>query len=235
MKGNGVRSSPVNWAGRILRRAGNELLRRNGIPGVWIDVGAHHGETTIGYANGNPGLTIYAFEPNLRAAVSLMGRAANYIVIPMALAETDGNAQLHINEYDQASSLLAMNENARRSWTGGEALRVELVTNVPTIRLDTFMNLAGIVMVDFLKIDTQGMDLAVLRSAGSRLRDILKVTLEVDITPQRLYEGSHSKEQVLTFLQTAGFKLISSQGQSHGQEENLTFLRCAVPESGRPE
>ena len=99
------------------------------------------------------------------------------VVIPMAVAERDGSAQLHINQDDQASSLLAMNENVRRSWTGGEALSVKTVVSVPTIRLDTFLNLAGIGQVDYLKIDTQGMDLGVLRSAGTRLRDILKITL----------------------------------------------------------
>ena len=226
---------PINWLARALRKAATEILKRRGPHGTWIDVGAHHGETTLGYANGNPGLTIYAFEPNLRAAVSLMRRAPNYVVIPMAVAERDGSAQLHINQDDQASSLLTMNENVRRSWTGGEALSVKRVVSVPTIRLDTFLNLAGIGQVDYLKIDTQGMDLGVLRSAGTRLRDILKITLEVDISPQRLYQGSASKEELAKFLHDAGFELVSSEKQSHGQEENLTFLRSTVGEVGQTE
>lgn len=217
-------SKILEFVGRALRRAGNELLKRNSISGVWIDVGAHLGETTLGYANHNPNLTIYAFEPNLSAAAKLFGRAPNYVVIPMAIAETDGHAEFHINAFDAASSLLKMDENVRRSWTGGEVLREESLVTVPTIRLDTFMRLLSIARVDFLKVDTQGADLAVLRSAGSRLHDVVKITLEIDLSEKRLYQGSASKAEIVTFLHDAGFKLVSTETQAQGQEENLTFL-----------
>jgi FkbM family methyltransferase len=217
--------NPVRWAGRVLRKVGSELLRRNGMEGIWIDVGAHHGEQTLGYANHNPGLRIYAFEPNLRPAVKMMGHAPNFVVIPMAISETDGCANFHINAFDMSSSLLPTNEEALQTWVGVEALKVESVITVPTIRLDTFMNLMGIKSVDFLKIDTQGMDLAVLRSAGSRLCDIAKITLEVEVAPVHYYVGAPSKDEVLGFLSDAGFALVEVESQTHGQEENLTFIR----------
>jgi FkbM family methyltransferase len=218
-----VRLNPRRYIGTALSNAGTKILRRGGVKGVWIDVGAHLGETTLAPAMQNPDLTVYAFEPNLRAAVSLVGRAHNFIVLPMAVAETDGCAQFHINSLEEASSLLAMDENSRRSWKGGSALREESTQTVPTIRLDTFMDATGIARVDFLKVDTQGSDLAVLRSAGKRLRDIRKITLEVDVSLRRLYQDSPSKEEVLSFLQVAGFTLVSNALQSQGQEENLTF------------
>jgi FkbM family methyltransferase len=223
-----MRLRPVEWAGRALRRAGTEILRRGGIQGIWIDVGAHHGETTLGYANHNPGLTIYAFEPNFRAAATLIGRAPNFIVIPMAVAETNGHAEFHINAFDAASSLLRMDENSRRSWTDGEQLESQETVTVPTLRLDTFFDRTGISRVDFLKIDTQGTDLAVLRSAGPRLRDIAKITLEVDISPRRLYVGSASRDEVVSFLKNAGFVLTAEESQSHGHEQNLTFQKAEV-------
>jgi FkbM family methyltransferase len=215
----------VEWTGRALRKAGTAILRRGGLQGIWIDVGAHHGETTFGYANHNPGLKIYAFEPNLRAAATLIGRAPNFVVLPMAVAETDGSADFHINAFDAASSLLPMDENARRSWAGGEQLKPQKTVTVPTLRLDTFFDLAGIARVDLLKIDAQGADLAVLRSAGSRLRDIVKISIEVDISPRRLYVGSASRAEVLAFLTTAGFVMVAEETQSQGQEQNLTFTR----------
>lgn len=214
---------PTHQIGRVLQHAGNKLLRHGSGKGIWIDVGAHHGEVTLSHAVSNPALIVYALEPNLRAASATFGRAPNYIVIPMAVAETDGCAQLHINAFDEASSLLTINEASRRSWKGGEGLREERVITVPTIRLDTFMDRLGIATVDFLKIDAQGSDLAVLRSTGKRLRDICKITLEVDVSPNRLYQGSSSKEEVLSFLQASGFTLVATQSQSYGQEENLTF------------
>jgi|SRR5271165_846203 len=215
----------IQWAGRALRKAGEGILSRRGINGTWIDVGAHHGEMTIGYARHNPGLTIYAIEPNLRAAVRMMGHSPNVIVIPMAIAEKDGSADFHINAFEQSSSLLPMNEQALQTWVGLEKLKVDSVVTVPTIRLDTFMDLMGINTVDFLKIDTQGTDLSVVRSAGSRLRDVAKITLEVEVAPTHLYSGAPSKDEVVRFLDEAGFALVGVESQTHGQEENLTFVR----------
>jgi FkbM family methyltransferase len=217
--------NPIKLAGRVLRKTGYELLRKQGIKGVWIDVGAHHGEQTLGSASHNPDLRIYAFEPNLRPAAKMMGRARNFVVIPMAVSETDGCADFHINAFDMSSSLLPTNEEALRTWVGVEALKVESVITVPTIRLDTFMSLMEIKNVDFLKIDAQGMDLAVLRSAGSRLSDISKIKLEVEVAPVHYYAGAPSKDEVVGFLVDGGFALVEVESQTHGQEENLTFVR----------
>jgi FkbM family methyltransferase len=100
----------------------------------------------------------------------------------MAVAESDGTAELHVNAFEAASSLLPLNEQALQSWIGGDALKVESKVPVPTVRLDTFMKLMRIEKDDFLKIDTQGMDLSVVKLAGDRLSDIAKIMLEVDVT-----------------------------------------------------
>lgn len=219
-----MRASPIHQVGRVIRHVGNKLLTLSSVKGIWIDVGAHHGDVTIGYARHNPGLTIYAFEPNLSAAATLIGRAPNYFVLPMAVAETDGTAELHLNAFDAASSLLPFNEHTLKSWVGGDSLKVVSKVSVPTIRLDTFMTMMKIDKVNFLKIDTQGMDLSVVKSAGKRLSSIAKITLEVDVTPTRLYSGAPSKDEVVAFLREAGFSLVASEVQSHGQEENMTFV-----------
>jgi FkbM family methyltransferase len=220
-----VFSRSIAWVGRALRKSGIEILRRNGIEGTWIDVGAHEGETTLAYAQRNPGLRIFALEPNVRLAAKLVGLAANYFVIPVAIAAEDGMSSFHINEFDPASSLLPFNREGLQSWIGPDPLEVKSTVAVPTMRLETLMNLASIRHVDFLKIDAQGMDLAVVKSAGARLRDIEKIMLEVSVMPVPLYSGAPSKTEVVTFLQQAGFDLATAERQSDGQEENLTFVR----------
>lgn len=195
------------------------------LTGVWIDVGAHLGETTLEYARRNPSLVVYAFEPNWKVARQVMGVLPNFVVFPMAVSDKDGVAEFYINAVDVASSLLPMNTDAVRSWTGGESLRIEGKTIVPTIRLDTFMRNMEIETVDYLKVDTQGADFAVIRSAGSRLKDIRKINLEVDVTPARLYEGSASRSDIVSYIEGQGLALAATEKQSFGQEENLTFLR----------
>jgi FkbM family methyltransferase len=213
--------------GRAIRAIGERIAMRSGMTGTWIDVGAHEGETTLYAALQNPRLKVYALEPNLTAAARLIGRAPNYFVVPMAVAETDGYATLNVNKFEAASSLLAMDETALGSWIGGKDLGVVSTVTVPAMRLDTFMSLTGIQKVDYLKIDTQGLDLVVVKSAGNRLRDIVKITLEVDVMPVRLYAGAPSKEEIIAFLDGSGFSLARVEPQNHGQEENLTFVRAS--------
>jgi len=215
----------IHWTGRLLRKMGTRMMERASIRGIWIDIGAYRGEVTIGYAKHNPGLRIYAVEPNLSVAIRMMGHAPNFVVIPMAIAEVDGCADFNLNEFEMASSLLPLSEEGIRSWVGLDSLGLKSVIKVPTIRLDTLMNQLGVEKVDFLKIDTQGMDLAILKSAGNRLRDVSKITLEVAVAPVPIYLGASLKEEVLRFLDASGFTLVGVESQTSGQEENLTFIR----------
>jgi FkbM family methyltransferase len=194
---------------------------------IWIDVGAHLGEKTLAAARSNPALRVYAFEPNLRVAMQLVGLLPNFVVVPIAIGEQNGAADLYINAFEASSSLLPFDPRGLARWIGGDQLRVVERILVPVIRLDRFMELAGIREVDYLKIDAQGADLAVVRSAGDRLQDVKKICLEVQITPFPLYVGGSHKDAVMQHMQQAGFKLVSRESQNHGQEENLTFYRVA--------
>jgi FkbM family methyltransferase len=219
------RSGFLARLGGKIEDLGTSLARRRSVVATWIDVGAHLGEQTIGFAQSNPGLTVFAFEPNWRVARKAMGKLRNFVVIPMAVSEEDGTSVFHVTKADEASSLLPFDAEGLGRWAGRELLRLESKIQVPTIRLDTFMNLMEIESVDYLKIDAQGADLKVLRSAGSRLRDVQNIQLEVDISPVRLYQGSPSFDEIVQYLNEQGFSLTDREIQIKGCEENLRFVR----------
>lgn len=79
-----------------------------------------------------------------------------------------------------------------------DALRMEAKTITPTNRLDTILRGGVLPAVDYPRIDAQGADFAVIRSAGSRLKDVRIITLEVDVTPVRFYEGSAGCNEIIT-------------------------------------
>ena len=195
---------------------------------TWIDVGAHLGEKTFAEAERDPSLRVYAFEPNLPVATRMMGRLPNYVVIPMAIAEADGAADFYVNSFAAASSLLPFDPEGLRRWVGGDQLHVDEKITVAAIRLDRFMHLVGIEDVEFLKIDAQGADLAVVRSAGVRLRDIARVAFEVQITERELYAGGARRDDAVRYMREHGFVLEAAERQSFNQEENLTFVRQTV-------
>ena len=192
---------------------------------MWIDVGAYRGEASRQAALDNSSLVVHAFEPVPALFEELNRGPTNYHVYPMAVSDRDGTASFRINAFVAASSLLPLDEVARLAWTDGHLLVEEREIIVPTVRLDTFMDGAGITEVEFLKVDAQGADFQVVSSAGRRLKDIRKITLEVAITPRQLYLGAADKATVTAFLEAEGFRLIDTERQSHNQEENLTFAR----------
>jgi len=66
--------------------------------------------------------------------------------------------------------MLPFDPDGLRDWIGGDELIQYEKISVQVVRLDTFLAEAGIEHVDYLKIDAQGADLSVIRSAGDRLR-----------------------------------------------------------------
>jgi FkbM family methyltransferase len=194
---------------------------------IWIDVGAHLGEKTFVYARENPALRVYAFEPNLHLAAQRFGLLPNFVMVPMAVSEQNGCADFYLNAFAAASSLLPFDSVGLASWRGGQVLRVERRIAVPTIRLDTFLDGMGIPEVHFLKIDAQGADLAVLRSLGSRIKHVRRISLEVQINAIPLYVNGSQKGQIEQYMSAAGFTLTTVEKQSYDQEENLTYLRAA--------
>jgi FkbM family methyltransferase len=202
------------------------------VPRVWLDVGAHLGEKTFAAAQADPGLRVYAFEPILSLAAQRMGLLPNFFVLPFAVAETDGVAEFQVNDFLAASSLLPMHGPGLDRWIGGHELQQTRSVQVPTLRLDTFLRLANVEQVEFLKIDAQGADDAVVRSLGARVADVGRITLEVQVTPVELYRGGGRKEEVVAYLEARGFVLTAAERQSHDQEENLTFVRAARGAAG---
>jgi FkbM family methyltransferase len=194
-------------------------------PAIWVDVGAHLGESSLAYARAHPETRVYAFEPNLRLAAEQFNRLPNYIVIPMAVAETNGFADFLINDNTAVSSLLPFDAEALSRWVGGEQILRSNKVLVPSIRLDTFMEAVGLKEIDYLKVDAQGADFSVIRSAGEHVQKIKKIKLEVTITPTQLYAGAATKKEIIEYLLCRGFALAEIEAQTHGQEENLTFVR----------
>jgi FkbM family methyltransferase len=220
------------WSRRLAReylehRGFRPAFDRQNVDAVWIDVGAHLGQITLDAALNNPRLLVFAFEPNWALARQIMARAANFVVLPMAVSDRDGIAEFFISSSDGSSSLVRMEESGLSHWRELD-LTVQSTALVPTIRLDTFMRLCDLARIDYLKVDAEGTDLMVVQSAGNRLEDIGEIKLEVDVAPDRLYQGAPSRAHVVDFMLSRGFKLTDSEVQNGGRQENLTFVKASA-------
>ncbi len=196
---------------------------------VWIDVGAHRGETTFEYARTHPEVIVYAFEPDISVASHRYALLRNFIVIAMAVSDRDGFSEFNVNSNDMTSSLLPLDAETVPRYRGAEGIRTLRRVMVPTIRLDTFLNQAGITRVEYLKVDAQGHDLEVLRSLGDRISDVASLRVEVSTSNPPMYRGANNgAEDVIAFMLSQGFEVTENVPQ--GQEANLTFRQRATPD-----
>lgn len=130
------------------------LKNRNGKKHIMIDVGAHHGDALMPFAEND--WTIYAFEPdtkNLKTLKSQVAGLKNIIIDTRAVSDTTGKEVSFFTSDVSAgiSSMAAFHESHQES------------NKVKTIRLTDFCKEQDIKKIDFLKIDTEGFDLFVLK------------------------------------------------------------------------
>jgi len=185
-------------------------------PDLVVDVGANRGQFArwmrqLGYQG-----TLVSLEPQPALAATLRPLAAtdrNWTIIEGAVSDVAGETELQVFDDDTFSSLQAPTPFARRRFGG--LLRPAGTCRVRTRRLDDWIgDLPGPpARRIFLKTDTQGHDLFVLRGAPALLSRSVAVLAEGSITP--LYEGAPSVELLQAFLAPAGFRPAGVFGVSH--------------------
>lgn len=148
-----------------LRHNGERALQRDVAAqlGTVFDVGANLGRWTRELRSMAPGAAVHAFEPcrgtceALRANLAAWG-LPDVVVNEVALSSVRGTAALH-------SFGDGVGRNGLHATYGSPATEV---ASVATETLDGYCEVRRIDRVDFIKIDAEGHDLAILRG-GSRL------------------------------------------------------------------
>ena len=196
--------------GRDILRPDGFLALPKSVRRVWVDVGAHHLETTKAELR-YPDVAVIAIEP-LKEAWAHWPDSDRVIGIPVAIYLDHGTMDFHVNALDDTSSLLESTGDDR---TGALTKTVE-VRKVPVIRLEDVLDAVpeGIAIA-YVKTDVQGVDLQVLQSAGESLRRVERVRSEV--TNLGAYKkldgkGMASENEMKAYLQKMGFDLIAEDG-----------------------
>jgi FkbM family methyltransferase len=144
------------------------------------------------------------FEPRDAEAVIASEREVSF---PVALAESAGTRELRITAMPNMSSLLEPNEQLLGSFRKkGAHARVERRISVQVEPMDALLGREGLV-VDALKIDTQGSELQILQGAEQALANSV-VLAEVEVSFIERYVGQAMAAELLAWMQGRGFQLI---------------------------
>lgn len=173
-----------------------------GVQGPRIfDVGANIGTYTTWMAEIFPGGRIYSFEPQRAVFQMLCGNVAinnlyNVYTYNMGLGDentyVEFNEPNYFNNCDFGTFTLTTQEHVERT---EDTFTVEIKT------LDSFIDIHKIDRADLLKIDVEGMDMAVLRGAQRTIKKFL---------PKIFIEHSNNvvsiKDEILAFLEPYGYE-----------------------------
>jgi len=204
----------------------DKIILPNGAKRVWLDVGANECETTLPELYRSDDLVILAFEPLVEKCDLLKKKHLRLIALPIAISANEGSVNFYRTANNVSSSLSPFNPDGLAEWKDTKGLEIVEERIVPAMRLERILGVLPVERVEFLKIDAQGHDLDVVKSAGDLIHKIDKIKLEVAVTSAQLYEGAATKDDVISYMTDHGFKLLEVESQTNGQEENLTFVKA---------
>jgi len=194
-----------------------------------IDVGTSHNAPRGIELKKQYGYPVIFIEPN-KSALEKVPAESNDIKLNLAVTSFDG--EIEFNYYqDGTHSILETNLNEIHKYidgyTGKNAIKENWTAwkkeNVKCMRLDSIIKQYSIVSIPHLKIDTQGHDFEVIKSAGSELKIIKYIECEVQVTNFEVYKNQSKKQELIKYMIENNFELIELTKQTFGQEENLIF------------
>jgi FkbM family methyltransferase len=179
-----------------------------------LDVGANIGQfheflrLHLGYAG-----RVVSFEP-VREMFERLQEAAradgSWSIHQLALGEQDGSADIKVMVERTLSSLLPPNEERLRAMGYEKYLRETEVARTETIAVRRLDGIFGDVVPAgassvFMKTDTQGFDMSVVRGASGCLNRLPAIQVELPV--REIYKGAPDYLQSLAELSALGYEL----------------------------
>lgn len=225
----------ITLPGKIARLFGYELVKLSRMPyrdinvhllelfrlldiNCVLDVGANMGQYATGLRRAGYEGHILSFEP-LRECYAALTRHRDerWHVFNYALGSADQILGIHIAHKNVFSSFLKPNQYASERFR--ESSRVAGMEQVTVKKLDSIFN--EIVPVPdprvFLKLDTQGFDLEVLKGA----RQVLPLIhgLQSELSCKALYTGMPGHIESLEFIDELGYEITDIYPLSHDKHD----------------
>jgi FkbM family methyltransferase len=197
---------------------------------VVIDVGARIGDYALWLRRNGFRGSIVSFEPvsaNLKTLGNRAHQDQDWRVIPVALGAEDEQRDINVTGETVFSSFLTPSDYANAEW--GEAVSVAQVERVDVRRLssvwDEILAARSRPRV-YLKMDTQGWDLEVLRGADGCFSAIPALQSEMSIQP--IYEGMPGLSDSISELSRLGYEVSGLFPVTHDRAFRLVEVDCVA-------
>ena len=179
-----------------------------------VDVGCRWGVSDI-WKDLEPFTQIYGFDADAEECDRLnKGHSGKRVVfVPKALAARSGEPTLYITENPACSSLYKPDPELTNSVAELHCAREVRTTSLHVTTLDDWAKEAGVQNIDFLKLDTPGSELDILRGAEQALKSVRALEVEVEFNP--IYTGQPLFSDVDQHVRKRGFVLWKLSTLAH--------------------
>ncbi len=187
-------------------------------PTVMFDVGANIGQSAKKYRREFPSAIIYCFEPARNNFDSLLVNIRRDSLIKtynFALGEKSGPVQLSVEGSPVTYRVIA----------AGDSVSVGRTAPTDMMTLDEFCRSESIKEISFLKIDTEGHDLHVLRGAKHLLENQQVDIVQAEVAMNPFNELHVPFEVIKNFLEDIGYFLFGIYEQRHEVRRSDPNLR----------
>jgi FkbM family methyltransferase len=198
-----------------------------------FDVGAHFGEFGADLRKYGYKGPIVSFEPVRENLIHLVRRRRHdptWSVYPFALGAQDEVRPINVTKGTNFSSFLTPNDRAAAVFAESAVERADVVQ---IRRLDAVFDACTAALPNpavYLKMDTQGWDLEVVKGASGRLAQIRALQTEMSVLP--LYEHMPTYIESILFLNQQGFDLSAMYKVSRDTDLRLIEFDCVMVNSG---
>lgn len=183
-----------------------------------LDVGANMGQYASNLRRAGYDGLIISFEPIPECYEYLQKQANdNWLIQPYALGSEQNTLEINVANKSVFSSFLKPNDYSDRRFN--QSVKTDRVERVEVKRLDDIFD--DVIKIKtprlFLKLDTQGYDLEVLKGAGQSLARVFG--LQSEISCKAIYEGMPSHIDSLRFIDELGYEITDIYPLAHDKQD----------------
>ena len=171
-------------------------------PNSFLDIGANNGEYALDILKEFPTIKVLSIEANTSCESDLKNKNLNYIIAcPSDKKEVKTFYKTKLAETNTGNSLYKENTHL---YTDEHLITEEIQTDT----LDNILSGFKDITFDFVKLDTQGSELDILKGATNILNGVKIIICETDIA--KYNENCPKQEEIVEYLNSKSFKCLGS-------------------------